>query len=200
MKNIIFLALFLSFPALASVVGISTHPLSKQARVLTAEMTGYMSQRHEMGMGLRYTQEVNQTQLMDFSASGAQDSRALTIGMGMDFEMLSEEISQPRVSLKPFYQYQKFEAEKMYVLGVAPTMRKGFSVEGVEFFPYVAVPSGIRIDSTSDEFVYHASLTLGASMPLPGANAEKLVFSLEANKEMGSSSDYVGALVSWLWR
>lgn len=185
---------------MASVIGISTHPLNDEGRVFSAEMTGYMSQRNEMGAGLRYTQEVNRHRILDFTASGGQDSRGLTLGTGMDFELLSEDISQPRISLKPYVQYQKFENETSNLIGAAPTIRKGFSVHGQEFFPYLAIPSGMKIDSTTDEFVYYASATLGMSMPFPGANNDKVLLSVEGNKDMGSTSDYVGCLVSWVWK
>ena len=200
MKNILLCLLFLSFNSMASVVGISTHPLNEEARILSAEMTGYMSQRHEVGMGLRYTQEVNQGQLLDLAAGGGQDSRGLFLGGGMDFELLHEDVSQPRLSLKPYYQYQKFEQYKQYLIGAAPTIRKGFSVNGSEFFPFLAVPSGIKIDSANEKYDYYASLTLGASMPLPAGGGDKLLLSVEANKDLGASSDYLGVLLSWVWK
>lgn len=196
MKIIIILGLFLSLTVQASVIGISTHPLNEEGRVLSAEMTGYMSQRSEVGAGLRYTQEVDQGRILDFTAAGAQDSRGLTLGAGMDFEILSEDVSQPRVSIKPYWQHQKYESESANLIGAAPTIRKGFSLNGQEFFPYLAVPTGMKIDSTSDEFVYYASMTFGASMPLPNA----MLISLEGNKNMGASSDYIGFLVSWMWK
>lgn len=196
MKIIIILGLFLSLSVQASVIGISTHPLNEEGRVLSAEMTGYMSQRSEVGAGLRYTQEVEQGRILDFTAAGAQDSRGLTLGAGMDFEILSEDVSQPRLSIKPYWQHQKYESESSNLVGAAPTIRKGFSLNGQEFFPYLAVPTGMKIDSTTDEFVYYASMTFGASLPLPNA----MLISLEGNKNMGASSDYVGCLVSWIWK
>ena len=199
MKYFLICLLFISFYSQATVVGISTHPLNEEAKVLSAEMTGYMSQRHEVGMGLRYTQELNPGQLLDLAAGGAQDSRGLFLGGGMDFEILHEDVSQPRVSMKPYYQYQKFDNFKQNMIGAAPTLRKGFSIDGNEFFPYLAVPSGLKIDSASEKFDYYASLTLGASMPLPVAG-DKLLVSVETNKDLGASSDYLGVLLSWVWK
>jgi len=163
-------------------------------------MTGYMSQRQEVGMGMRYTQELNSGRILDISASGAQNSRGLALGSGMDFELLREDVSQPRVSLKPYYQYLKFEDINQNLIGAAPTIRKGFSIQGNEFFPYLAVPTGIKINSDSQEFDYYASLTLGASTPLPAAGGDKLLVSVEGNKNLGASSDYLGVLLSWVWK
>lgn len=199
MKIIYFIALLVPASVLASVVGISTHPLSDEARVLSAEMTGFMSGRNELGGGLRYTQEVDRGQIMDFNVSGGQLSRGLQIGSGMDFEILPEDLYQPRVSVKSFLQYQKFEDQSFALVGAAPTLRSGLSVSGQEFFPYVAIPSGIRLDTVTNEFVYSSSLTLGASFPIPNAG-EKVLLSFEGNKNLGASSDYVGCLVSWIWK
>lgn len=196
--TLLFLTL-LSLPTWSSVVGISTHPLSSKARVFSAEMTGYMSERNEMSMGVRYTQEAGESRLLDFSATGGQDSRALMMGAGMDFELLSEEVSQPRVSLKPFIQYQKFENDSFNLMGAAPMLRKGFSIQGQEVFPYLAFPVGMKIDTRTNEFVYHASSSFGASLPVPAAG-NKLLLSLEGNLNLGASSDYIGCLVSWVWK
>ncbi len=200
MKIILLFTLFFSFASHSSVIGISTHPLNEEGRVFSAEMTGFMSQRSEVGAGLRYTQEVDRYRILDFTAAGAQDSRGLRLGAGMDFEILSEDVSAPRLSIKPYWQHQKYEAESANLMGVAPTIRKGFSLSGQEFFPYLALPAGLKIDSTSDEFVYYASMTFGASMPLPGDINNRILLSLEGNKNMGASSDYLGLLVSWIWK
>ncbi|MCM2350576.1 MAG: hypothetical protein NDI69_11205 [Bacteriovoracaceae bacterium] len=200
MKTLLYLVLFLSFTSQASIVGISTHPLSDEGRVLSAEMTGYMSERNEMGAGIRYTQELERYKILDFAVSGGQDSRGLTVTTGLDYELLSEDMWQPRVSLKPYLQYQRFESQTSNLIGAAPTIRKGLSFSGQEFFPYLALPAGMKIDSSTDEFVYYASTTIGVSMPFPGGNNEKVLLSLEGNKDMGSSSDYIGCLVSWVWK
>jgi hypothetical protein len=200
MKIIALLFLLITFPSVASIVGISTHPLNDEARVLTAEMMGFMSNRHEVGMGLRYTQEMGANKLLDITAGGGQESRSLTMGVGVDFALLEEDVSQPRVSIKPYIHYLKYEDSRQNLIGAAPTIRKGFSINGMEFFPYLALPTGMRLDSGSEKFDYYASLTLGASMPFPGADTNKLLLSLEGNRDMGASSDYIGCMVSWVWK
>lgn len=152
-----------------------------------------------MGMGLRYSHEVTKSRMLDFSVAGGQDARGLIMGGGLDFELLREDLHQPRVSVKSFVQYQKFESESSNLLGAAPSIRKGFSVNGQEFFPYLAIPTGMKIDSATDEFVYYASMTIGMSMPFPGAQSERILLSFEGNRDMGGSSDYLGCLVSWIW-
>lgn len=182
----------------SSVVGLTTHPLSDDARAISAETTGYFSKRHEMGIGLRYTHGIQQGQLLDIMAGGAQHSRGFTFGAGMDFELLQDEGSQPRVSIKPFYQHQKFEGDKSTSIGAAPTLRKSVDMLGTILNPFIAVPLGVQVDSSDDEFVYYASFSFGASMAIPNSE-DKLLVTLEGNKNMGASSDYLGALLSWVW-
>ncbi len=195
----ILLVFLLPLSSFASIMGISAHPLNRQARVLSSEMTGYMSQRNEVGAGLRYTQEVAKGRLLDASVAGAQESRALTLGTGLDFELQREDVSAPRVGLKPYLQYQKFDGESANLLGVAPSLRKGFVLSNQEFFPYLAIPTGLKIDSATNEFVYYASLTVGASMPFPSSGTDRVLLSFEGNKNMGAASDSLGCLVSWIW-
>ncbi len=197
---IILVFLVISSVVEASIIGVSTHPLSDEARVLSAEMTGYMSQRQEMGTGIRYTQEAGPNKLIDFSVAGAQDSRGLIAGGGIDFEFLNEDINRPRISLKPFIQYQKFESSSSNILGAAPSIRKSLTVSGHEIFPYLAIPSGMKINSVTSEFVYYAALTVGLSMPFPGAHHDRILLSIEGNRNLGASSDYIGCLVSWIWK
>ncbi len=190
------LLIFTAF-AQASIIGVTTHPLSRDARVFSAEMTGYMSQRNEMGAGVRYTQGFHGN-LLDVTVAGGQNSRNMILGAGMDFEVLREDLNQPRVSVKPYFQQLNFERNASTLLGAAPTLRKGFAALGNEVFPYISLPNGLKLDNNTQEFVFYSSLTFGASVAIPQSQ-ERLVLSLEANKNLGASSDYVGALVSWIW-
>lgn len=199
MKTILFLALLAPLSLMASVVGVSTHPLSADAKVVSLGTTGFMNLRHEMGLNLRYTQELNPGSVIDFTANGAQSSRHYMVGGGLDVELLSEGDSRPRFSLKPFYQYQRMDTDNAAVMGAAPIIKKGLNIQGQNFYPYLALPAGIKIDSHTDVFVYYASLSLGASMPLPQAGGDKLFVSLETNKNMGAANDSVSALISWIW-
>ncbi|HXH31114.1 MAG TPA: hypothetical protein VNJ01_09915 [Bacteriovoracaceae bacterium] len=199
MRIIFFVIILTSVSVHASIVGITTHPLKNNAKLLSAEMTGYMGQRLGMGAGVRYTQEMTSHNYLDLSVASTQDAKAMYMGAAMDLEVISEDMRRPRVSVKPFLQIQRYDDVKASVVGAAPSLRKGFSLRGVEFFPFLAVPAGIKLDSPTDEFEYYASLTMGASMPFPGTNTDKLLLSIEGNKDLGAASDYLGCLVSWIW-
>lgn len=199
MNKIILLSLLFSINSWASVVGVSTNPMSEDTKLLTAEMSGFMSQRREMGAGLRYTHQVDEEKILDAAVSGGQDSRGFTFGMGLDFELIHEEIERPRVSVKPFFLQEHFERTNSTLIGFAPTIRKNIILGGLELFPYLALPNGIKIDNQSTEFVYSSALTLGSSMPFPGAQNDRVILNLEGNKDFGANADYVAARVSWMW-
>ena len=175
MNKILLLSFFLSLHSWASVVGVSTNPLSEDQKLITAEMSGYMSQRREMGAGLRYTQQVDETRVLDAAVSGAQNSRGFAFGAGVDFELLHEEIERPRVSLKSFFLQENFERTNSTLVGLAPTIRKNLSFSGLEVFPYLALPNGIKINNQTSEFVYSSAMTLGASLPFPGAQNDRVI-------------------------
>lgn len=198
MKIVATILLFLSLPAHSTIVGITTHPLAREAQVLSAEMTGYMSQRNEMGAGARYTQGFD-NRLLDIYLSGAQESRSMSYGAGLDFQVLSEELNRPRISIKPGFRQLTFESESATQVGAAPSIRKGVAVAGYEVFPFLSLPNGIQVESKEQELDFYSALSFGASMVIPDSQ-QRLVVSLEANKDLGNSSDSVGALVSWIWK
>lgn len=184
----------------SSVVGISTHPMNDQGKILSAEFKGHLSQGHELAVGLRYTQEMDQDKIIDFSFAGGNQNRGLTAGAGIDLEVLREDLQQPRFSFKPHMMYEKFQDQYSSFLGIAPSLRKSFSFMTYEIFPYLSIPSGIKINSNTDEFVYYSSLNLGISAPLAVSGGDKMLFSIEGSKSMGGTSDYVSTLISWVWR
>lgn len=200
MTRIFILMILISTPAFSSVTGVTTHPLSDEARVISGELMGFFNRRHEMGAGLRYTHAVLDGHLLDLGIAGGQYARSFTMRAGLDFELLDEESSQPRVSIKPFWQNQRINRESYSVLGAAPTLRKSVSLEQFEFYPFIGLPNGIAIDGENDELDFYSSVSFGASMPFPGAQNDKLALTLEGNKNLGAADDYVSVLVSWIWK
>jgi len=176
-------------------MGISTHPLKFNSQAFTAEMLGHMSHSREMGMGVRYTRDFDYFKRFDVGVSAGEKSESYQISSGLEVEVLSEDIDVPRIGIKGFYQYKKELVSNFSLIGIAPNVSKGFSIEGLEFFPYLALPMGLKIDNASDEFLYSAALSTGMSVPV---NRQVLV-NLELNRDLGASSDYIGLLISWMW-
>lgn len=196
MKYLSILFLLFSSHLYSSVIGISSYPLHRNAQIISAEMTGFMGTEREVGMGLRYLQKLNSIQTIDLAASGGQQQRAWQMGAGLDFKIMSEEGNLPRLSVKPYWQYQKIAEENFVTTAIAPTMSKGFVIQGYEFYPFISIPTGIRTASSTNEFTYLAAANFGAVLPVP---QERLLLSFEANRNLGASTDYLSVLVSWLW-
>ena len=199
MKFLIFSLFTLSLATQASVVGITTHPQSDEARVLSLETAGYFSHRHEMSGGIRYTHGFSDSELLDIAIGAGQYSRGMTVSVGMDFELLKDEDNQPRLSLKPFFQHQKFDSSKHSNLGFAPILRKGLNISGLDFYPYLAIPTGMKLDSETDEFKYFAQASLGATFTIPGTQ-DSLALGFEGSKNLGSANDSLNLNISWVWK
>lgn len=195
MRYLLLLYFFLWAPLEASIMGISTHPLKIHSQAFTAEMLGHMGQSREIGMGARYTSDVDYFKRFDVAFSAGEDSQSYLIGTGLEVEILSEDIEKPRMGVKGFYQYKKEQLSNYSHIGIAPNVSKGFSLEGIEFFPFVALPVGIKIDNASDKFIYSAALSMGVSVPV----VRDVLVNLELNRDLGASSDYIGLLFSWMW-
>lgn len=176
-------------------MGISTHPLKYNSQAFTAEMLGHMGHTREMGMGVRYTRDLDYFRRFDVGVSAGESSESYQIGTGLEMEVLSEDMSSPRIGLKGFYHYRKEQVANYSLLGIAPNVSKGFVIEGMEFFPYMALPLGVKIDNGSDEFRYFAALSTGVSVPV----LRDVLVNLELNRDLGASSDYIGLLISWMW-
>ncbi|MFA7613680.1 MAG: hypothetical protein WCY48_05530 [Candidatus Caldatribacteriota bacterium] len=176
-------------------MGISTHPLKIHSQAFTAEMLGHMGHSREIGMGMRYTRDLDYFKRFDVAVSAGENSQSYLIGAGLEVEVLSEDIETPRMGIKGFYQYQKELFANYSHLGIAPNVSKGFSLEGMEFFPFLALPVGMKIDNASDEFIYSAALSAGVSVPV----VRDILVNLELNRDLGASSDYIGLLISWMW-
>lgn len=196
MKHLSILLFIFCTHAYSSVIGVSSYPLHRKAQVISAEMTGFMGSERELGMGLRYLHKLNSVQTIDLAASGGQQERAWQMGAGLDFKIFSEDGYLPRLSVKPYWQYQKIGEENFVTTAVAPTVSKGFVIQGFEFYPYVSIPSGIRTISSTNQFTYLAAANFGAVLPVPH---EQLLLSFEANRNFGASTDYLSLLVSWVW-
>lgn len=197
MKYLSILFLFFSSYSYSSIIGVSSYPLHRNAQIISAEMTGFMGTEREVGMGLRYLQKLNSIQTIDIAASGGQQERAWQVGAGLDFKILSEEGNLPRLSVKPYWQSQRIGVENFVTTAIAPTVSKGFVIQGYEFYPFVSIPSGIRTASSTNQFTYLAAANFGAVLPVP---QERLLLSFEANRNFGASTDYLSLLISWLWK
>ncbi len=152
-------------------MGISTFPLEVEKKVLSAEVTGIVSNGSGLGLQARYTQKLNEFSAVDAGIGIAGGERSARLFAGYDYELFPDYENQPRTSIKAFLENSKEFGTRRNILGLAPTVSKGFSFWGNEAFPYVSLPYGISLDGSKNAYQTTISANIGITGIIP---AEKL--------------------------
>ncbi len=188
LKGFSFLALAMSLGLGSSAafgygMGISTFPLSEDQKVLSAEVTGIVHNGSGVGLQARYTQKLSPVSTVDAGVGIAGGERSARLFAGYDYELFPDYDMQPRTSLKAFIENSKEFGTRRNILGLAPTVSKGFSFWGQEAFPYVSLPYGISLDGKKNAYETTLSGNIGISATIANeyttkpvtANAEVIV-------------------------
>lgn len=174
----------LSQQAHAYGTGISTFPLAAETKLISAEFTGITSSGGGIGMQARYTQKLSESGTIDAGLGISGGERSARLFAGYDYELFPDYENQPRTSLKAFVENSKEFNSRRNIIGVAPTVSKGFSFWGKEAFPYLSVPYGISLDGKNNSYKTTLSANVGVSGIIPAdvgpekqltANAEAII-------------------------
>lgn len=144
-------------------MGISTFPLEQDKKVLSAEVTGIVSDGGGLGLQARYTQKLNEVSSVDAGLGISAGERSARLFAGYDYELFPDYDIQPRTSLKAFIENSKEFGTRRNIIGLAPTVSKGFSFWGNEAFPYLSLPYGISLDGKRNQYETTLSANLGIS-------------------------------------
>ncbi len=159
--------------------GISTFPLETDKKLISAEITGITSNGGGLGLQTRFTQKLNERSTVDAGLGISGGERSARLFAGYDFEIIPDYESQPRVSLKAFLENSKEFDKRRNILGLTPTVSKGFSFWGKEAFPYLSIPYGISLDGTSNSYNTTISANLGVTGIIPSESDKKLTANAE---------------------
>ncbi len=184
------LALSLSFGSTAAFgygMGISTFPLEQDKKVLSAEATGIVSNGGGVGLQARYTQKLNELSSVDAGVGISAGERSARLFAGYDYELFPDYDMQPRTSIKAFVENSKEFGTRKNILGVAPTVSKGFSFWGQEAFPYLSLPYGISLDGKRNQY----ETTLSANLGISGMIASEY---LMVNKPVTANAELIVGL------
>ena len=144
-------------------MGISTFPLEQDRKVISAEVTGIVSDGGGLGLQARYTQKLNQSSTVDAGLGISGGERSARLFAGYDYEIFPDYDIQPRTSLKAFIENSKEFGTRKNILGIAPSISKGFSFWGNEAFPYLSLPYGISLDGKRNQYETTLSANIGIS-------------------------------------
>jgi hypothetical protein len=164
-------------------MGISTFPLAEDKKVLSAEVTGIVSDGGGLGLQARYTQKLNQLSSVDAGVGISGGERSARLFAGYDYELFPDYDIQPRTSIKAFVENSKEFGTRRNIIGIAPSVSKGFSFWGNEAFPYLSLPYGISLDGKRNQY----ETTLSANIGISGVIASDYLLTTKpvtANAEM----------------
>lgn len=166
-------------------MGISSFPLEEEKKVISTEVTGIVSNGGGVGLQARYTQKLNQDSTVDAGLGISGGERSARLFAGYDYQIIPDYESQPRTSLKAFIENSKEFGARRNILGLAPTVSKGFVFWDHEAFPYVSLPYGISLEGKQNSYKTTLSANIGISGVIPGdylsstkpitANAEAII-------------------------
>jgi hypothetical protein len=177
----------LALTAQATTIGVSSHPFAMKNQVVTTEFTGYMSNGTGMGLTARYFNRVNEDINLDIGVGVTDGERANRAFLGADFQIFPDYGDQPRISLKAMGETADEFSTRYNSLGVAPTISKGFSIDGHEVFPFVALPMRVAMDAEDGTYETQTALALGATGRLPFEGMDNMVGNIEANVGLRNS-------------
>lgn len=184
---VLILLFVFSLPAWSYGTGYSSFPLMKQAKLISAEMTGITSDDGGIGMQGRYTQKVTPEMTIDGGIGMSGGDRDSRIFVGADYEMFPDYEYQPRISIKAGFENAKEFKTRNNIISVSPTISKGLVVRGHEIYPYFSVPLAIRLNSDSKQYSTTINASAGATTQLPFEGYRKWMASLEATVDVKDS-------------
>ncbi|MFA6236854.1 MAG: hypothetical protein WC635_05950 [Bacteriovorax sp.] len=175
--------------------GLSSFPLETETKLISAELTGITSTGGGVGMQARYTQKLTEKGTIDGGLGISGGERSARLFAGFDYEIFPDYENQPRTSIKAFFENSKEFRVRRNIIGVAPTVSKGFSFWGKEAFPYLSVPYGISLNSTTNSYNTTMSANLGISGIIPADVGPDKQLTANAEVIVGLKDSFSGAFV-----
>jgi hypothetical protein len=170
--------------------GYSSYPLLPESKLVSAELLGVTSTGGGVGIQARYTHKLNQKVTLDGGAGLSAGDRSNRFFISSDYELYPDYMKQPRISVKARFMNSKEFEVRRNVVGLAPTISKGFSFWGHEAFPYLSLPFDLSLDSEKKEYETNFNASFGITGNLPIEGYRKMTGFLEGT--IGIKDSYTG--------
>ncbi len=151
MKKIILLSfVLLSQNLFANFIGYTSHR-NEEAQdrfLLSSGIYGGNRNGYSAGVDLRgtffYDDKLSFDAGMDFSTSDFSSYRYFG---GVDIILFPDYQYQPQISIKSIVEYSKINDKNQFLVGLAPTFSKSFTLEDLVIHPYIALPWRLELDN-----------------------------------------------------
>jgi hypothetical protein len=185
------LTVFASQALWAFGVGYSSYPMLSNKGIISTEFTGVTSNGAGVGLQGRYTYKWQSDIILDAGAGISSGDRSRSFFIGSDYELYPDFGNQPRVSIKGTLDYaEEFNSQKS-ILGIAPTVSKGFNAWGREVYPFVSLPLAINLNNDNQTYMTTANIALGAVGKLPFQDYQFLTANVEVMVNLKDSFNRV---------
>lgn len=178
-------------------LGVSTHPMDEGKRFVTGEFTGLLQNGKGLGVQFRYVQRLQEKFVVDAGLGVAGGERSNRVFAGVDSMIFPDYKYQPRTSIRTYVENAREFDSRHNILGVAPTVSKGFSFWEREAHPFLAIPLELNLNGKENSYQTSLRLALGATAPIAVSEGKNLVANLEANINLKSSYTGIFAGVSY---
>lgn len=164
-------ALLVNGVALASNIGLSTHPLEVDKQVFKSELSNSFSEGQGNGIELSYLYVLTKEASVDAGIEVSDGDQSSKLYVASTYEFFPDYDNQPRMTVKGAFERSRLDGDGQSSFMFAPTLSKGMSAWGQEIFPYVAVPLRFIFTGTGNNTRFGSAFTIGASTPINGLSS-----------------------------
>ena len=148
-------------------VGYASYPLQEKKLLLSPEFMGILSEGSGAGIQGRVTFKPNQPFMVDGGFGAGTGEHSIRLFAGADYEIFPDYEKQPRISVKANWEHAREFKQSVNIIGITPTVSKGFNFWGHDAYPYIAVPLALGLHDKTKTYHSRINLALGMSGKIP---------------------------------
>ncbi len=196
MKKLIVITLCTLSTAVFAVptTGLSTFPWQSNKKILSTELNGIADEQGGAGLTARFTNKLNEQISWDAAVGITRGDRAGNmVSVATDYEFYPDYAKQPRFAIRGSMESTKEFNERTVIIGLSPTLSKGFSFWGHEAFPHLSLPMGLVLNGPKSTYETRFNLNVGITGKIPHPDYQNLTAKLEGS--LGLKDSYSSVLL-----